>query len=143
MTVPTWLRQQLEDRGLWDSDGTNRVARARRCRTCREYVLVGLDSDHCALPVAVDPDPLSPAGEVAALIAGRATYSLRYLADRLELDRRTQFEIRGDASRDSVRHDVLARHQCGMPSLGQVPGLGRPSRLAPPSVMSQAAEPPY
>lgn len=143
MTMPTWLQEHLEIRGLWDSDGTTRVARARRCRTCREYTLVGLDSDHCALPVAVDADPLSPAGEVAALLAGQTTYSLRDLAGRLELDRRTHFEIRGDAARESVRHDVLARHVCGQPSLGAAPGLGQPSRLVAAVVALPVAEPPF
>lgn len=125
MVIAGWLRAHLEDRGLWDADGVSRAARARRCR-CREYVLAGLDSDRCALPVATDLDPLSARGEAVALIAGRTTYSLRFLSDRLELDRRSHFEIRGGRT---DRVDVLADHRCGLPSLGLAPELGATSRL--------------
>jgi len=127
--IPAWLQRHLEDRGLWDVDGVTRAARARRCRTCRQYVLAGLDADRCALPVAVDPDPLSRLGEAAALIGGRTTYSLRFLSGRLELDHRGQFEIRGEAGSE-IRHDVLAGHVCGQPSIGQAPELGQASRFA-------------
>lgn len=128
MSTPDWLRAHLESRGLWDSDGYSRATKARRCR-CHEYVLAGLDSDRCALPVAVDPDPLSRLGEAVALLAERPTYSLRILSGRLELDHRNHFEIRGEVVRDNLRHDVLVRHTCGLPSLGQAPGLGQASRL--------------
>lgn len=123
--IETWLQRHLEDRGLWDTDGVGRAARARRCR-CRQYVLAGLDSDRCALPVAVDPDPLSARGEAVALIAGRSTYSLRFLSGRLELDHRGHFEIRGGRT---YRVDVLAGHRCDQPSIGLAPGLGTASRL--------------
>lgn len=129
MTTPDWLRAHLEMRGLWDADGYGRAAKARRCR-CREYVLAGLDGDRCAFPVAVDPDPLSRLGEAVALVAGRSTYSLRMLSGRLELDHRNHFEIRGEVARTNLRHDVLVRHTCGLPSLGLAPGLGVASRLA-------------
>lgn len=138
--IPTWLQHHLEARGLWDIDGVTRAARARRCRTCRKYVLAGLDSDRCALPVAVDPDPLSALGEAAALIAGRATYALRFWSGRLELDHRNQYEIRAGGDR---RRDVLADHLCGQPSIGAAPALGMVSRLAPPPTASPAAEPPF
>lgn len=123
--IPTWLRAHLEDRGLWDADGVGRAARAHRCR-CRSYVLAGLDADRCALPVAAEPDPLSARGEAVALIAGRATFSLRMLSGRLELDHRGHFEIR---DRRTTRIDVLAGHLCDQPSIGTVPGLGAASRL--------------
>ena len=143
MTTAPWLQQYLEDRGLWDTDGCTRAARCRCCRICREYVLIGLNADRCAFPVAVDPDPLSHLGEAAALIAERATYSLRFLSGRLELDYRTHFEIRGEASRDDLRLDVLATHVCGQPSLGRAPGLGTASRIAPAVVSDSAIEPPF
>jgi hypothetical protein len=138
--IAGWLQQHLEDRGLWDADGTTRVARGRRCRTCREYTLAGLDANRCALPVAVDVDPLSPRGEVAAVLSGRTTYSLRLLADQLELDRRGAFEIR---SGRTERLDVLPRHVCGLPSLGLVPGLGAPSRLGFRSAALMPVDPPF
>jgi hypothetical protein len=129
VTVPTWLQHHLEQAGLWDSDGTTRAARARRCRSCRDYVIVGLDADRCALPVAVDPDPLTELGEAAALIAGRRTFALSYRTGRLELDLRTTYEIRSVRQRDSGRVDVLAEHVCGCPSIGTAAGLGQPTRL--------------
>lgn len=141
--IPTWLQHHLEDRGLWDSDGVTRAARARRCRTCREYVLAGLDSDRCALPVAVDPDPLTPLGESAALLAGKSTYSLKFWSGRLELDHRGHYQIRGDVQRMRLRHDVVARHVCGMPSIGAGPGLGRPTRLPGLNPAPPVAEPPF
>lgn len=138
MTTAPWLQRYLEDRGLWNADGFARAARGRRCRICREYTLAGLDSDRCALPVAVDPEPLSARGEAAALLAGRTTYSLRFLSGRLELDRRSHFEIRGEQR----RLDILARHVCGEPSIGLAPGLGALSRLDPlPDPVT--AEPPF
>jgi hypothetical protein len=127
--IATWLQEHLENCGRWDTDGVSRAARARRCRSCRQYVLTGLDADRCALPVAVDPDALSARGEAIAILAGKSTYSLRWLSNRLELDRRNRWEIAG-ASR---RLDVLAGHLCGQPSLGTVPGLGAESRIALPS----------
>lgn len=138
--IPTWLRAHLEDRGLWDSDGIGRAARAHRCRSCRQYVLAGLDSDRCALPVAADPDPLSARGEAVALIAGRSTYSLRFLSGRLELDHRTHFEIRGGRT---DRMDILAGHLCDQPSIGLGPGLGVASRLASPPPSSDLAAIPF
>lgn len=137
MTIPTWLQRHLEDRGLWDLDSIGRAARARRCRTCRDYVLAGLDADRCALPVAADPDPLSVRGEAIAILAGKPTYSLRYLSNRFELDHRGHFDIRGDPR----RLDVLAGHICGQPSLGTLPELGQASRLAPPAVPIHTAPP--
>lgn len=163
--IPAWLRDHLEQRGLWDTDGVGRGAKVQRCRKCREYVLVGLDADRCALPVACDPDPLSRLGEAAAVIAGRTTYSLRWLSDRLELDHRGHFEIRGDARcgdvccpakancRDpdcsmaredlDLRHDVLASHSCGEPSIGAAAGLGAESRLRPVAGNPPGATPPF
>lgn len=127
MTTAAWLQTYLELVGLWNTDGIGRAARGRRCRTCREYILVGLDADRCALPVAVDPDPLSRLGEAAALLAGRSTFSLRFLSGRLELDHRGHFEIRGELK----RFDVLALHVCGEPSIGLAVRMGTDSRLDP------------
>jgi hypothetical protein len=93
--------------------------------------------------VAVDPDPLSRLGEAAALIAERTTYSLRFLSGRLELDVRGHFEIRGEAARDGLRLDVLARHVCGEPSIGMTPALGAESRLPAIAVSNLADEPPF
>ena len=138
--IAAWLQRHLEDLGRWDSDGVTRATRARRCRTCREYVLTGLDADRCALPVAVDADPLSARGEAIALLAGKPTYSMRWLSGRLELDHRGHFEIRGGTR----RLDVLAGHVCGQPSLGLIPELGTTTRLFRVEALQPlGAEPPF
>lgn len=73
---------------------------------CGMDVLVALDADRCALVVRVDPYPLSPLGEVAALSMGRPTYSL----NRGELEPRDHWNIPGHLP----GHDllVLAAHDC-------------------------------
>lgn len=139
MTMPAWLQRHLEDRGLWDTDGVSRAARARRCRDCRRYVLTGLDADRCALPVAVDPDPLSVLGEATAILAGKTTFALRFLSGRLELDHRGHFELRSPPR----RLDVLAGHACGQPSLGSLPDLGMASRLGTVEALQSGTAPPF
>lgn len=81
------------------------------CRSCRRPQLVatvdGLDRH-------VDPAPLTSAGELAALLAGRATYNLAGL-NRDHLIRRTVHHIRGGR-----RHPVVADHTCQPPAAGHV-----------------------
>ncbi len=145
MSIPKWLQIHLEAKGLWDQDGVSRAARARRCKGCRRYVLVGLDGDRCALPVAVDPEPLSALGEAAALLTGRTTYRLAFLSSRLELDARDRYQIRGDAAgRTGPQHDVLAAHACGTTPLPEADHrLGAPSALTFDAPARRLVEPPF
>jgi hypothetical protein len=112
MTNP--VERRLIKAGLMDADtGATRSAKAVRCRTCRRSVLRGISADWGGLSVDVDPAPLSRLGEVLALLADRATFELRWLGDRYEIDRRDQFRIRGNpAGTNGV--DVLVRHDCVM-----------------------------
>lgn len=56
------------------------VARIRpqlqRCPRCRALILAALDSPVAGIPVRVDPVPLDAEQELAARLAGRATYNL-------------------------------------------------------------------
>lgn len=69
----------------------------------------GLDDNRCALYVAVDPAPLTAAGEFLALAAGRPTYELTWRGDRYEIDHRDQWRIRG---RPPEAVHAVAAHRC-------------------------------
>lgn len=136
MTVPKWLEQHLESRGLWDADGITRHARVRRCRKCRARIVVGLDADLVAGEAHCDPYPLSQLGEAAALILGRRTYSLRWIAalGELRIDGRGQFEIRGHPAGSTPRpglpiYDVVAEHVCGTLPLPSIPSVHEKPRI--------------
>lgn len=78
----------------------------------------GLDADRAAVAVKVDPRPLAPAGELAALLSGRATFAFRWLAGvgRYEIDMRDPWAIAGNPPGTQRNVDVVAEHRChGMP----------------------------
>lgn len=108
--IPTWLKAQLEDRGLWNGDGINRRAKVRR-HTCGAHVVAGLDDPRCAIPVIADTVPLSALGEALALVAGRSTYALRRGAGAAEIDHRSQAHIKGSPA-GTAGYDVVAEHRC-------------------------------
>ncbi len=99
--------------GHLDSDGVGRRAVATFCRRCSVAILTGYDADRCGLRVRVDPQPLDALGELAAVMAGLATYTLRTgLAGRPELDHRYAERMRGEQPMAGM-YDVLAEHRCG------------------------------
>jgi hypothetical protein len=105
--------------------GLSRTARVR-IHPCHAPILAGLDGDACALPVMVDPYPLTPAGEVWALTAGRVTYHLL----RGALDPRNRWSIPGHPP--TADRPVLAAHRCSEPvppehRLPPVPAAPRPA----------------
>ena len=75
---------------------TGRGASASLCR-CGQTIMTGLDGDVMARAVKIDVVPLSALGEVVALLAGRETFSLSWIAGRgrYEIDVRYCEEIRG------------------------------------------------
>lgn len=81
------------------------------CPRCRALILVALDSPVAGIPVRLDPVPLDAEQELAARLAGRATYDLTGRA-RVEVAYRDEYAI--------TRRDwpVLATHTCP----GPVPG---------------------
>lgn len=109
------VQRILGARGLANADGISRTVRAGVCRRCHAPILTGLDSDVAALPARVDPEPVDQAGELLAVLAGRATYALRRAGLRLELDARSSFHMKTPPG--NGRFDVLAEHACGTPPL--------------------------
>ena len=105
--VPTGPRSPL----LGGDGGRDRVSRTAYLTKhhCGADLLAGLDDDVAGLVARCDPYPLSPVGEVEALLAGRRTWHLRHR----RLERRDQFNVPGHPP----CHDLLvvAEHRCGHP----------------------------
>lgn len=80
-----------------------RAARGWTCPRCGSLLLVGLDEDMCALPAAVDAEPVSPADELRALMTGRWSYDLA----GHELVRRDRWRLAGPR-----RRPVHLEHRC-------------------------------
>lgn len=119
--MPDWLKRRLENAGLMDpATGATRRARAARCAACRRPVMRGIDLDYSGLAVDCDPTPLSPEGELSALLAGRRTYTLRWLGERYEIDRRDIEQITGSPA-GTPRLDVLVLHACNGAPLPATP----------------------
>lgn len=115
MSTPwTWavLRDRLIAAGDMTPNGTTRRAQPRLCRTCNAHVITGLDAETCALAVIADPTPLDQIGELLAIAAGRATYTLEPDGPRLVLNYRDPGRIRHRPP-DGFRYDVLPAHVCG------------------------------
>lgn len=80
-----------------------------RVHRCGEWVLVGLDDEPAGLTAWCDQYPISQAGEVAALTAGRWTWSISH--GRLE--RRNRWTIPGHPPAPDLL--VIAEHRCDSP----------------------------
>lgn len=104
-----WIIRYLISVGRMDPDRIGRRLTPRYCRTCGRFLLVGLDADRAALPIGLDPRPLTPTGEAVALICGAETYTGRRFRAGLSADRRSAREIA--QRRDET---VLAAHRCGI-----------------------------
>lgn len=98
-----------------------RPLKRRRCRSCNRYVLVGLDSDHCAVNATVDPKPLTSLGEALALLTGRNTYDLQAIPTQPQertLERRSWWHILGRPAgtyHPAFPADVVTDHHCTQP----------------------------
>lgn len=93
--------------------GSNPTQRDRatwtRCRHCHAWTLTGLDNPVMALTARTDPTPLDPRTELAALLAGRATYRL-HLRPHPHLRLRDHHQIQGSPPRPDLI--VLPEHAC-------------------------------
>lgn len=120
--MDTWLLKQIEEKtGL--PNGT-RAAWARRCRTCREITITGLNDDVCAFTTTVDPTPLGTLGEALARMSGRQTFSLHHDGPkRFRISRRDRWQIAGHpAGRQGILpFDVVTEHHCRTPPLPSIP----------------------
>ena len=111
--IPEWLKRHIE--ATTGAPLGARKASGTRCRRCHARLLTGLDHDLCAGQALVDPFPLTPMGELLALLAGRPTYRLVPAGHgRFELDYRDEWQI---ANKPPGKFDVLAAHKCNSPPL--------------------------
>lgn len=99
----------------------SRAAQAGLCGNCRAPIMRGLDGDVAAFLVTVDPNPLDPLGEALALLAGRATFELRWQHGRYELEHRDAWSITARPAGTHPRLDVVAAHTCRTPRLPSPP----------------------
>lgn len=90
------------------------------CPTCRRWCLTGYDAPRCAIQAWVDPNPLTPALEAAAIVLARTTYRLWGRAGAYELTWRLApgVPVIGRlAPADTCT--VLADHDCNSPPLAR------------------------
>lgn len=106
--IPPAVRQALIDAGKLTPDGLGRAAQLRTCPRCRQWVVVGLDDDRCALVVKCDPVTIDVLGEALTFVSGRSTYELW----GKELVRRDAFKITA-----GMRKPVIPEHECGKPKV--------------------------
>lgn len=106
--IPNWLEQHLERTGRLNRDGIARGIRTRRCGTCGQQLVTGLDADVAGLPVKCDPHPIDQLGEALATLTGRQTYDVVGTLGRLVLEPRRPQHIERNR-----RYPILAAHTCG------------------------------
>ena len=75
---------------------------------CGEHIITALDSHRAAIPLTLDPHPLNPTGEAAALKQGRHTYQARDYGQ----GRRRADHIRQNPAGQVT---VLTDHYCHQP----------------------------
>lgn len=114
--MPDHVLAHLIQIGRLDDDGISRRAHARLCRACGAVTMAGLDHDIVAVPVRVDPVPLTPIGEVQVLLTGRRTYDLEYTSRGYRLDPRFAEHITRSPAGSVPGRDVVGEHRCGSPA---------------------------
>jgi hypothetical protein len=132
MTQPAWLAEIIAEAQLRNV--------SREWCSCGAQVLKGLNDDWCAFVVRADIWPLSPYGEMLALLSGRATYDLHRHGDHYRLYARDRWNIRGRPAGTlypAWRSDVVADHVCGYPlpstrSVYDAAQVSRPDPNQPP-----------
>jgi hypothetical protein len=106
MTMPRHVQAKLIGEGVINERRLTEYAQRWRCPLgCGAELLASQDM---GLERWADPVPLTPLGELQAILAGRATYwhVMGYLEPRRERD------IEGMSAADT---DVLAEHRCHAP----------------------------
>lgn len=110
-------RAMLVERGVLTEAGLTAVAKYRHCRRCG---LLLLAAHWLGLEAWCDPWPLTPRGELDAVMAGRPTFTRMPISEGLRP--RDAYEIR---ARSPLTHDVHSEHRCGQPqpeiAWGRVP----------------------
>lgn len=101
-TIPQLAAECVKTKGLRQG-----VAERRECRRCRAVILAGIDPDLNARAAVLDPLPVTPAGELAALLAGGESFDLLRGED---ISYRAGWSI---AWRPANTSPVLVTHICG------------------------------
>lgn len=120
-----WLRAALEARGDITPDGLTARLAARRCPRCRALCLAGIDDD--GIGAWLDPSPLDPAGELAALLDGAPAWSPCHGTAGLI---RTAHAIEASPAGSDPWRPVLAAHRCGV-ARGPLPAPEPPPTQPP------------
>lgn len=108
--------------GEWAVPGNaGRTARPRNCESCGRYVLRGLDREYGGLNTDCDPEPLTPLGEVMALLAGMRTFESKWFAGQHTISYRDRYAIASHIAGDEI--DVLIAHDCQRSELIALPRM--------------------
>ena len=99
----------------------HRTARPRNCEHCGQYVIRGLDREYGGLNTDCDPEPLSPLGEVMALLSGHITYESVWFAGQHTISHRDKYAISSHIAGDGI--DVLIAHDCARSRLYDFPRM--------------------
>lgn len=98
-----------------------RTARPTNCEECGQYVLRGLTRDKGGIAVDCEPEPLSPLGEVMALLSGLITYESVWLWGTHTINWRDRYAIASHSAGDGI--DVLIAHDCKRSRLQDFPRM--------------------
>lgn len=124
--------QQAAGSALLRTPAPETRPRVQVCESCEQQTLLARTTS--GLDVVVDAAPLSPVGELQALLAGRATYTWHRIPDHLA--HRYPLAIRSRPA-GTPRQTVHPAHRCGdtWPALqpgAPPPGADHPGTDAPP-----------
>lgn len=95
--LPTHIEAALEART--GAPIGARWATAHHCPRCKQWTLTALDDDVMAIQATIQPDPVTHAGETAAVLAGWPTYELRIQRAATSTGRPRMYLIRRTPSR--------------------------------------------
>lgn len=118
--MPDWLKRHLENTGAMDSTKAGppatRKAHTIFCPHCHVPVIRGLLPAPAAWALDADPAPLTPEGQLLALLANLKLYELHFMYDHYEFVRRDEYRIRGNPAGPQQGFDILTEHRCHIPT---------------------------
>jgi len=91
---------------------------------CGAHIITALDRHRAAIPLTLDPHPLNPIGEAAALKEGRHTYQARDYGQ----GRRRAHHIRQNPAGQVT---VLTTHRCHQPIPSDWIATPKPPKVKP------------
>jgi hypothetical protein len=106
------VKRALISKGhLDEATGATRKARQRRCEVCKRTVWRGFNADMGYMSTDLDREPLTAAGELAAVMAEVFTYTMRYKPGYGHVfdGPRDQWQVKGSPA-EGGNYDILARH---------------------------------